>query len=168
MKLRLAEMKDAMGIAKVHVDSWRQTYEGIIPDDYLASLSYESRKELWEYLIPKVHANVIIAEVDGEIVGFASGRIDPKTCEGEIGAIYILQGFQGRGIGREMMQQLFAFFEKENAERVKVEVLSANKSASFYGSFGGREYCTKDIEIADGFHEATYYEWTDYKAVLEK
>jgi len=46
MIIRKAKLDDATGIAKVHVDSWRTTYKGIIPDDFLNNLSYEQRTEL--------------------------------------------------------------------------------------------------------------------------
>ena len=42
--IRAAQLEDAAGIARVHVDSTRTTYKGIFPDAYLATLSY-SRQE---------------------------------------------------------------------------------------------------------------------------
>lgn len=39
MHIRKAAVEDAAAIAKVHVDSWRTTYKGIMPSDYLNSLS---------------------------------------------------------------------------------------------------------------------------------
>lgn len=35
MKIRIATIEDAYAIAKVHVDSWKTTYKGIIPDHFL-------------------------------------------------------------------------------------------------------------------------------------
>jgi hypothetical protein len=34
MKIRKAVLTDAKGIAKVHVDSWKTTYDNIVPDQY--------------------------------------------------------------------------------------------------------------------------------------
>lgn len=48
MNFREANIGDAPGIAKVHVDSWRSTYKGIIPQSFLDGLSYEQRTKLWE------------------------------------------------------------------------------------------------------------------------
>lgn len=48
MIIRRAIISDAPGIAKVHVDSWRTTYKGIIPQSFLDGLSYEQRTKLWE------------------------------------------------------------------------------------------------------------------------
>ena len=56
MIIREARLKDAEAIgfaarlrpiAKVHVDTWRTTYQGIIPESYIARLSYQKRKERW-------------------------------------------------------------------------------------------------------------------------
>lgn len=46
MLTRKAALEDAPGIANVHVDSWRSTYKGIVPDTYLASLSYENQERI--------------------------------------------------------------------------------------------------------------------------
>jgi len=47
MIIRRATIEDLKGIAKVHVDTWRTAYKDIIPDSYLASLSYEKRETSW-------------------------------------------------------------------------------------------------------------------------
>ncbi len=72
MTIRMATIEDAKGIAKVHVDSWRTTYKGIIPEDFLNNLSYEKRTELWIRNISRTDNYVIVAEnPEGEIIGFA-------------------------------------------------------------------------------------------------
>ena len=47
MLIREASPRDAAAIARVHVDSWRTTYAGIVPADYLANLSYTRREQFW-------------------------------------------------------------------------------------------------------------------------
>jgi hypothetical protein len=42
MIIRRAELNDVVGIAKVHVDSWKTTYKDIVPDEFLIKLSYEA------------------------------------------------------------------------------------------------------------------------------
>ena len=48
MFIRKANIEDAMGIAKVHVDSWRTTYKGIVPEVFLENLSYDEREQNWK------------------------------------------------------------------------------------------------------------------------
>jgi hypothetical protein len=47
MIIRRASPKDASAIAGVHVATWRATYAGIVPHEYLASLSAEQRSRFW-------------------------------------------------------------------------------------------------------------------------
>ncbi len=47
MEIRKAMSNDAEDIARIHVESWRTTYAGVIPDLYLRELSIESRKKTW-------------------------------------------------------------------------------------------------------------------------
>jgi hypothetical protein len=46
MRIREATIADVAAIAKVHAESWRTTYKGLLPDDYLANLTYEQREPL--------------------------------------------------------------------------------------------------------------------------
>ncbi len=74
MLIREANPADALGIARVHVDSWHTTYKGMIPDDIIASRSYEYRERLWtRTLAEQPETFVYVADEAGEIVGFVSG-----------------------------------------------------------------------------------------------
>jgi hypothetical protein len=53
MIIRAAQPTDAAAIAKVHVDSWRTTYKGIVPDDFLAALSYEQHTHMWRPILSR-------------------------------------------------------------------------------------------------------------------
>ena len=52
MHVREANVPDATAIAKVHVESWRTTYTGVVPDEYLAQLSYEQHQQVWRDILP--------------------------------------------------------------------------------------------------------------------
>jgi len=73
MIIRRAELNDAPDISKVHVDSWRTTYKGIIPNDFLNNLSYEQRTELWKRNISEEGNYIVVAlnEMD-KIIGFGT------------------------------------------------------------------------------------------------
>lgn len=45
MSIRQAAYDDYPVLAKVHVESWKTTYRGIIADAYLDQLTVESRME---------------------------------------------------------------------------------------------------------------------------
>jgi len=78
MLIERATQLDARGIASVHVQSWRDTYKGIIDQEFLDSLKVEDRYELWkESLKAEQNGCVYIAKNDsGEVVGFASFGVE--------------------------------------------------------------------------------------------
>ena len=49
--IRSAVRKDAEGIARVYVDSWRDSYAGLIPDWVLLGMSYRRLARAWERAI---------------------------------------------------------------------------------------------------------------------
>ena len=44
---RQAILDDAMAIAEIYVDSWRDTYAGLLPDDVLLRLNAANREVRW-------------------------------------------------------------------------------------------------------------------------
>lgn len=135
MIIREARLSDAEGIAKVHVDCLRTTYKNIIPNDFLDSLSYEQRKVLWQKNISKVGNYVLVAENDnGDIIGFADGgkrETNNFVHSGDLTSIYVLEPFQGNGIGKSLFKQSFLHFEELGYKTIFVEVLEGNKSRFF-------------------------------------
>jgi len=149
--IRKADVTDAKAIAKVHVDSWRTTYANIVPDDYLTNLSYESREQNWQKTIP--NGGVFVAENNaGDIVGFASGGKERSGkyigFEGELYAIYILQEYQGSGIGRALVTAIVEEIKRMGWNSMLILVLKDNHACQFYETLGAKKLDTVDIHIA--------------------
>ena len=45
--IRDADLPDARGIARVHIDSWRATYPGLLPESYLVNMSEAALTPRW-------------------------------------------------------------------------------------------------------------------------
>ena len=167
MKIRQAVLKDAPGIAKVHVDSWRTTYKEIIPGSYLNDLSYDERTDLWNRVLMEERDNVIVAEDEaGRIIGFASWNGREDSCD--LTAIYLLEEFQGRGIGKKMFEKLFRHFKDMGYGKITVEVLEDNKTRYFYEHYGAELTDTVEISIGGEMFNELIYEWDDVGKVLER
>jgi hypothetical protein len=91
--IRLATIDDVEHIARVHVQAWRETYRGLVPDAMLDRLSAEDRAVMWRSAFAdpaKAPALLVVEDVNGTIVGFGSAgraRSDKLQTEGEITAI---------------------------------------------------------------------------------
>ncbi|MED1205748.1 GNAT family N-acetyltransferase [Heyndrickxia acidicola] len=150
MIIRKAVLADAAGIARVHVDSWKTTYQKIVPQDYLDSLKYETREEMWLNAIP--NGGIFVAEQEsGRIVGFASGgkerskKYHPEY-EGELYAIYLLKECQRQGLGKLLVKAVIEHLHQNHIKSMIVMVLEGNPSKNFYESLGAKKI---DLEVVD-------------------
>lgn len=172
MQVRRAKLDDAQGIAKVHVDSWRTTYNGIIPNDYLDNLSYNQRTELWKKNIAKEDNYVVVAENnEGQIIGFADAwKRDNNVVKnsGDLTSIYLLKKYQGMGIGKSLLKKLFDYFKQVGYEKIFVEVLEENKTRFFYEYYGAKIVKTVQIKISGKILNELIYEWDNVDEVIEK
>ena len=163
--IRSASKDDAEGIARVQIDSWRDTYMGIIPDDYLTSMNYQTNSERWNKWLDHSHLPPIVAESpEGKIVGFAFGgkeREGDHPEEGEVYAIYLLPDWKGHGIGKALMKGLATTLHETGYNSLFVWVLVKNLSRGFYEKMGGTEVRRKIVEIGGKELEEVGYWWAD-------
>ena len=62
--IRPAVIHDARAIAQVHVESWKSTYRGILPEALLDGLSVEKREASWRELLT-AHASSLATTLVG-------------------------------------------------------------------------------------------------------
>lgn len=172
-KVRPARPGDAQGMARVHVDSWRTTYHGIVPDAALATLSYSTRQLLWAGMsnnAEKDHHFIFVAEDEsGQIVGFADGgpeREGDPEYKGELYAIYLLKEYQGRGLGRLLAAAVAKSNLQAGYDSMLVWVLAANPAWNFYQHLGGQEVKVKQIEIGGTKLDEIAYGWKDLTPLI--
>ncbi|HEY4552378.1 MAG TPA: GNAT family N-acetyltransferase [Bacillaceae bacterium] len=173
MVIRKAEVTDAEGIAKVHVDCWRTTYKQIVPDEVLDNLTYERRTQLWIHNISCEDSYVFVAENDkGDIIGFSCGERE-KTgnypgFEGDVTSIYILEEHQGRNIGKALIRELFHQFQSIEVYSVLVWVLEKNKSRLFYERMGAELVAdNQTVRIGEAELALWGYGWRDIRKLYE-
>ena len=173
IRIRHAVPADAAGIARVHVDSWRTTYAGIVPGDYLASLSYSAREQVWENVLKAhKHDNCIIVAVtlDGAIVGFAHAgpeREGETGYDAELYAIYLLQEHQGGGVGRRLTVAAGRAVLNAGMTSMMLWVLEDNYSARrFYEALGGARFDRKRLQIGGAEFVEIAYGWRNIRSLL--
>jgi GNAT superfamily N-acetyltransferase len=143
---RLATAADAPGISRVHVDSWRSAYAGLMPGDAIASRTYERRLAYWSELLsepPRPLTATWVLEHDGVIVGFAATgpcRDDDRAgaVDAELYAIYLSPDHWGGGRGWVLAEAALRGLPF-SAESVSLWVLAGNDRArAFYEALGFR------------------------------
>lgn len=166
--IREATFDDISAISQVHVDTWRSTYAGIVPDAVLARMSYEKRQEAWRRVFEnasKVDGFTYVAENElRQVIGFSDGgkeRTGNLSYSGELNALYILKHYQRRGLGREMVASVAQRLHQMGLRSMLTWVLERNPACQFYEALGSHIVQKKEItigeksliEVAYGWHE---------------
>ena len=96
----------------------------------------------------------VVAEIEGQLVGIAwtriipaYGNIDAQTPEL---AISILPEYRGRGIGADLMNNLFDLLRKRGYARTSLSVQQNNPAVRFYKRLG---YVVTDEKLDHAGHE---------------
>jgi ribosomal protein S18 acetylase RimI-like enzyme len=167
--VRQATLDDAAAIAHVHVATWRTTYRGLLPDDFLASLSEEHYTERWRRVISEGSSRVYVADEPAGIAGFASGgreRAGENGFAGELYAIYVLDAAQRRGHGRELVRAVAGALRDMKLPDMIVWVLRDNAAArGFYERLGGVYVRSQPITIGNATLEEVSYGWRGLDAI---
>ena len=163
--IRPARLRDVDAIARVHVDSWRSTYRGLVPESYLASLDVADRARMWADILARRDSIVLVAEDrhDG-IVGFASGgasRWAGMPFDAELYAIYLLDAAQRQGVGERLFDALVERLVGAGFRSMVLWVLAKNAPACrFYERMGGVPAGTREEELGGTFLAERAYGWT--------
>jgi ribosomal protein S18 acetylase RimI-like enzyme len=169
--VRPARPEDARGIARVHGDTWRAAYQGIVPDAFLAAFAGKpgaaDRRRRW---IAKPGNSTLVAEEGGEIVGFAVAgppRDLPPGFDAELYALYVLPRRQGAGLGRRLVLHAAEALAAGGARSMGLWALRDNARArAFYERLGGKPAGEKEIDLGGARLVEVAYGWTDLEGLL--
>ncbi|TKJ19576.1 MAG: GNAT family N-acetyltransferase [Promethearchaeota archaeon Loki_b32] len=181
ISFRKANISDLSGIVKVNVDTWKTTYQGIISEEFLQNLSYEDKEANWRQRLekPTQGAIIYVAEKDSkEIVGFTLATLEKcnpiiallqvERYNGELCAIYVLEEFQHKKVGTELVQLVVNHFKLNNIHSMITWVLKENPSRRFYEKLGGKFLGEQSIEIGGIKYIEIAYGWENTEAILSK
>lgn len=141
---------DVDDIARVTVQSWRETYSGILADHHFDDDALERRREQWAQFLATdpLPARLVVATVDDEVVGFACAG-DARAAEQgfpaarplHLYAIYVLAAHHGSGLGQALLDDVLG------GEPAQLWVLRGNARAiAFYARNG---FVPDGVEFTD-------------------
>src|SRR5690625_1930622 len=141
--VRHMQEKDIQQVQQVAQTSWHDTYADII--------SFEARDSILQAAYNESvmqnrmeNSFFYVAEVEGEIVGFAN--FTPVTEEGktELAAIYLYPEHQGKGIGTALLDE--GLYHIKDVKEVMIDVENENEKGNTF-------YKAKGFEVVDEFEE---------------
>ncbi|WP_225767736.1 GNAT family N-acetyltransferase [Inquilinus sp. Marseille-Q2685] len=169
-KIRTAIEEDLGAIARVLVDTWRTTFRGRLPNEFLDSMSYSHQEDRHGRMMRRPGTSYFVAVVEPqlEVVGFANGgpsrqKVLPQA--GELYAIYIRDAYHGRGIGKRLFRAVVAEHRRHEREGMFVWVLADNPNRGFYERLGGRQAAQRPITLGSATVPEIAYAWDDLRSM---
>ena len=173
MYIRTATGRDARAIATVHVVTWQSAYRGIVPEDYLSSLSVENSQTMWEAQLAAAGSSaalIFVAESSEQgVLGFACGgpnRGQESEFDAELYAIYVSPTQQRHGVGRALVKAVALALMGQGRRGLIVWVLSANPARRFYESLGGTFIGERPVMIGAASYPEAGYGWDDLRTLI--
>lgn len=117
--IRQMTKADIPSVVDIQINGWRAAYKGIIDEEHLSAMDRDRRIKKIEQSYLKY--GFIVAECDGNIVGFANyidnNEFTSETpdADSELSAIYVEPELKRRGIGTK----LFEYVKEELAHKNK-------------------------------------------------
>ncbi|SMB82881.1 GNAT family N-acetyltransferase [Deinococcus hopiensis] len=176
-RLRPAQAQDAAGLAAVHVQSWKETYAGLLPEGFLGRMTNDTmrlrREQLWSNLVLDSSRITYVVSHADTVVGFVNAGAmrehlqasteQDKPYDAEINAIYLLRSAQGSGLGRALFLAASDKLRARGFKSMALWVLKGNPTCAFYRHMGGEQDGEKRVAIPEGELLELRFGWRDLK-----
>ena len=87
---------------------------------------------------------ILLAKEDDKVIGMIWGEITLSKI-GKISNFIIKDGYRGKGIGNQLIQNIIDFFTKHKVNRIHANVRNMEKEGKLYEKFGFKKlFCTME------------------------
>ncbi len=143
LNVRKARPADADTIARIYVDSWRDTYPLVLPARILLGMTIEGQSARWRSVISAgVREQVYVAVNDfDEIVAMTSfGRARDRSLgfDAEVYTLYVDPPYAGIGFGRNLLMGAFSALREKSHQSCIIWSHAKNPARFFYEAMGGK------------------------------
>ncbi|KPN16449.1 GNAT family N-acetyltransferase [Arthrobacter sp. Edens01] len=122
--LRRPEPDDADELAALHVQTWQETYDHLLPAGFFTSEFLDGRLRLWQHLtsatggarlvrlaeVAEGNTGAVGEEYLHKIVGFAVAGPDTESGDGkdnrQLFSLYVLRRLHGTGVGQTLLDEV--------------------------------------------------------------
>lgn len=161
LTVREPREEDAEALVRVHERCWTISHAPYADPSWVVGRPRAERIEQWRAYARGEGFAMLVAERDGEVVGFvafgASRDADAPAATGEVVAIYVDPDEQGRGTGGALLQGAVEGLRAQGLRRATLWTLrDSPQSNGFYAAHGWRRDGTEKDDREFGAVEVRY------------
>ncbi|THK37354.1 GNAT family N-acetyltransferase [Ensifer sp. MPMI2T] len=166
IEIRPAEPDDVLMMASVLVETWRSAFRGIISDAYLDAMTVEDQAIRHARRMRAAGVFHIVAAdmASRKVIGLASygrARGMPPAFDRELYTLYLLEEFQGAGIGSALVRTVARHCRDTGASSLFAWVLAGNPNRAFYERLGARVVGRGRVSVGGENYDQVAYRWDD-------
>lgn len=149
MDIRAAASSDIEKIAELYVKNHRETYKGLLSDDYFESLTSDYAKEKWSAYLRNTCSKIWVAYNAEEFLGFAAGTEDANLANTwYLDSLHITENARGKGIGTTLIKAMMNYAAEIGYSKMSVCIVKGNDNAgNLYNKLGAKHY----LDFEDDF-----------------
>jgi len=163
LDIRLARQDDAADVAQVYIDSWQDTYPGVLPSALLRAMTAKGQTTRWLAAIrAQGREKVLVADSRHGIVGMTSlgpARDRVLGFDGEVYTLYVDPAYFGMGVGRALLKGAFGTLRQDGMSCCVIWAHARNHARFFYEAMGGRLIAERNAQIMGEPCPETAYGW---------
>lgn len=155
--IRAATPSDADDLARIHVQAWRETYTGHLPEDEIAARTFAVRRTQWQNALAAGHSRIAI------LPGAGFAQTGPQRDDAlrtrfpqELYAIYMLDRAKGQGNGLALLRAV-----APNAPMSALVLADNARAVAFYQRNGAQIIETRDDHIGQTATQEHLMGWPD-------
>lgn len=140
LHIRRAYEADVQAIARAHVACWEETYRGVLPDEAIDRVTLAFRIDQWDQFVRDSSQSIYVAELDGEIVGFASAakNLDAESSyQAFLDTLYVRARAHRLGVARSLLSAIARAMLERGLQGMELLTLrDRNPACAFYERMG--------------------------------
>ena len=156
MEIRPATEADREAIREVARAAWHDAYDALEATTIDETVDEWYADDALERAIDKPGTAVLVAEVDGEVVGFTHGVVSEE--DGDVLRMYVHPDHQRTGVGTALHERLREDLEDFTMRRMRAMDLASNEaSREFYEELGFERTDEAEVELGgEAYTESVY------------
>ena len=163
LSVRQARPSDAADLARIYIQSWQDTYAGLLSHTLLGAMSHKRQTERWLSAI-RGPGSVLVADHAREgVIGLSSmgaARDAGLGLEGEIYTLYVDPACLGRGIGRALLAGGFKRLRERRMQSCLIWAHAGNNACYFYEAMGGKRIAQRTTRLMGEVTPEVCFGWT--------
>ena len=141
MIIREAVKDDIKNIAKLYITNWKETYKGLLCEEFLNKLTQEYGEKKWQKYLKEGNP-IFVAYEEDVFLGFVACKKDEEVEDcWYLDSLHINKNSRGKGIGTALICKVGQHALKEEYKTMSICIVKGNDNAKMiYEKLGAVHY----------------------------